>query len=75
MDFNNPDWKSEALGKKFIPGSLDAKLVEDTLERIGQVVDIKGKEKVLSQIINVALFDAMELMFDRFNIDKEGRKG
>lgn len=67
MNFNSQDWKDEVIGKTFVPGSLDALMVEETLKRIGQVVDITGKEQVLSGIINVALFDAMEVQFDRMN--------
>jgi hypothetical protein len=32
-------------------------------------VDITGREQILSGIINVALFDAMEFQFDSMNVN------
>lgn len=72
MNFQSQAWKDEVLGKTFAPGSLEARLVKDTLQRLGQVVDVARNEQVLCEIISVSLFDAQAALFDRFNIDPGG---
>jgi len=67
MNFQSKQWKDDALGKTFIPESLEAALVSETAKRLGELLDIKGKETTVEEIVTVALFDAQEIYFNRMN--------
>ncbi|MDB5344233.1 MAG: hypothetical protein JWP89_2610 [Schlesneria sp.] len=67
MNFQSEEWKDEALGKTFIPESPEAALVAETVKRLGELLDIKGKETTVERIVAVAMFDAQEIYFNRVN--------
>jgi hypothetical protein len=65
MDNQNKKWNPENPGSTFIPGCPEEVLVAATVKRIGQLVDISGKEETLSQIITISFLEAQEIQVNR----------
>ena len=67
MNFHSTNWKSEASSKTFVPESAEAGLVAETVKRIGELLEISGKEQTLTEIVTVALYEAQEMIVNRLD--------
>lgn len=67
MDFNSQEWKDECRSKSFVPASVEAGLVEETVRRISEILDTSANSQTLTEIITVALFDAQDMIINRMD--------
>lgn len=67
MDFTSREWKDECLSKSFVPESAEAGLVQETVRRIGEILDISSNSQTLTEIVTVALFDAQDMIINRMD--------
>lgn len=67
MDFTSREWKDECQSKSFVPESAEAGLVQETVRRIGEILDISSNSQTLTEIVTVALFDAQDMIINRMD--------
>lgn len=74
MDFDSKAWHTEALYKTPDPDTPEHGLSRLVVDRISQLLGpIADKESTLRDIVNVAIWDAQELIVNRIPLNRSMR--
>jgi hypothetical protein len=74
MDFNSKAWHTEALYKAPVPDTPEHELSQSVVYRICQLLGpIADDVSTLKDIVNVAIWDAQELIVNRIPLNRSLR--